>query len=218
MSCGVPQVHRGSYSERGRKCPSALLSMSSRWPRTRSRGQPRLRQEGFATVHARSASGVCEERTVRRERPGRPGTAADEEQTFEGYSAGGKAIPLRRCRKTATKGPVETQRTPCPVTGCNRPAPLLRRKPSQWATSHRGGTRILAAMPGTKPDASDGMGGSGRKRVYRRRGIREAHGSTVDSLASQPSNKPARFVARRRGQPYIIGQTTLYRIARLSTG
>jgi len=61
-------VSAARLAERTREeMPEALSSRSSWWLKTRSRGQPRLRQSEFATVRAHHFGGGSSERTVRRE-------------------------------------------------------------------------------------------------------------------------------------------------------
>jgi len=100
-------------------------------------------------------------------------------------------------------GSAATQRTPCPVPGCNRPGTHAAEQTVEVVRSHRGGTRTAAAMPWSKLGRK--LEGSGRAWAYRRRGTRQSQGRTIPPAGWWPGNGrsvssagSARFLARRR--------------------
>lgn len=100
-------------------------------------------------------------------------------------------------------GSAATQRTPCPVPGCNRPGTHAAEQTVEVVRSHRDGTRTAAAMPWSKLGRK--LGGSGRAWAYRRRGTRQSQGRTISPADWLPGNgwlreqvRSARFLARRR--------------------
>jgi hypothetical protein len=89
--------------------------------------------------------------TVRRQRPQRCGTAAGEDETFEGSALRGSrptpspsgpeppCHPPRTFRRSSPGGR-ETQRTPCPVPGRNKPGPRGAEKAVEVVRNHEDGT------------------------------------------------------------------------------
>jgi hypothetical protein len=84
-----------------------------------------------------------------------------------------------RLRSTTTGSP-ETQRTPCPVPGCNRLGTHAAEKTVEVVRDHRGGTRTAATMPRSEPGRE--LGGSGRKWACWRRGTRQSQERKARSI------------------------------------
>ena len=91
------------------------------------------------------------DQTAWRQRPQRCGAAADEDQTFEGSalrgsgsspSPSGTGSPCRppRALRCSSPGGRETQRTPCPVPGRNKPGPRGAEKTVEVVRNHVDGT------------------------------------------------------------------------------
>jgi len=74
-------------------------------------------------------------------------------------------------------GSPETQRTPCPVPGCNRPGTCVAEETVEVVRFHRGGTRTAVGTPRSEPGRE--RGGSGRTQAQRRRGTRQSHGRMI---------------------------------------
>jgi hypothetical protein len=54
---------------------------------------------------------------------------------------GARPDARRGCLVHPSSGARETQRTPCPVPGCNKPGPCGAEKPAEVVRNHEGGTR-----------------------------------------------------------------------------
>jgi hypothetical protein len=91
-------------------------------------------------------------------------------------------------------GSPETQRTPGPVPGCNRPGACDAEETVAVVRSHRDGTGTAVGTPWSEPECM--LGGSGRAQVHRRRGTRQSHGRTI----SCPAGIRRRILLGFRGQ------------------
>jgi hypothetical protein len=111
-------------------------------------------------------------------------------------------LPGDAARHRAHDGPAETQRTPCPVPGCNRPGTHAAEETVEVVEDHRGGTRTAAAMPRSKLGRK--LEGSGRAWARRRRGTRQSQGRMILPASAHlatgdlGTGRSARFLARRR--------------------
>ena len=147
-SCGIRHPRQRVSERNGNRRPTLALHPEGTAVRPRPPGARRNRRPLFVRRPRRSKGA---DQTAWRQRPQRCGAAADEVQTFEGSalrgsgsspSPSGTGSPCRppRALRCSSPGGRETQRTPCPVPGRNKPGPRGAEKTVEVVRNHVDGT------------------------------------------------------------------------------